>query len=269
MRPQLLTLDLDGTLLTESCQLPMGHALAVQAIRALGINVAIATGRGLMTAQLPWEQIGSIGPLICFNGAWIGHPHRGEILTRMLSETDVHDIMSGLTLRNGVVCCYPDALTWVMSHETRQTRTWRHLYQTPIIINPAIRSAWVGPSLKILYVDDPIEIHKTCKELTQQFHGRFEVVISQPDRLEILPYGITKGWGVQQLAQHLGIPQEAVWAVGDADNDREMIEWAGHGCVMGQASQTLKNIAQHVLPSIDARGLCALVPLLEQACLAN
>jgi 5-amino-6-(5-phospho-D-ribitylamino)uracil phosphatase len=265
MRPRLLALDLDGTLLTEDCQLPMGHALAVQRIRQLGIQVAIATGRGLMTALLPWQQIGGIGPLVCFNGGWVGHPTHGQMLARMLSETDVSSIMHALTPHDGVVCCYPDAMTWVMSHETRLTRTWRYLYQTPIHIQPDIRSAWNRPSLKVLYVDTPENILLACADLTAQFRGRFEVVISQPDRMEILPCGITKGWGVQQLATHLGIERDAVWAVGDADNDREMIRWVGHGCVMGQASDRLKRIAQHVLPSIDARGICALVPLLEAA----
>jgi hypothetical protein len=265
MPPRLLALDLDGTLLTEDCQLPMGHALAVRDIRQLGITVAIATGRGLMTALLPWQQIGGIGPLVCFNGGWIGHPTEGQMLTRMLSESDVHVIMSALAPRDGVVCCYPDALTWVMSHETRLTRTWRHLYQTPIHLQPDIRSAWVGPSIKILYVDTPEQILSTCAELSEKFRGRFEVVISQPDRMEILPHGITKGWGVQQLAHYLGINRQDVWAVGDADNDREMIRWAGHGCVMGQASDKLKGLAKHVLPSVEARGLCALVPLMEAA----
>ena len=269
MRPRLLALDLDGTLLTEDCQLPMGHALAIERIRQLDVTVAIATGRGLMTAYLPWQQIGSMGPLVCFNGGWIGHPTDGQIMAHMLSEQDVHSIMAALATRDGVLCCYPDAMTWVMSHETRLTRTWRYLYQTPIQIQPDIRSAWVGPSLKILYVDSPENIISTCAELSTIFRGRFEVVISQSDRLEVLPCGITKGWGVQQLAKHLGIKREAVWAVGDANNDREMILWAGHGCVMGQASDKLKALAQHVLPSIDARGLCALVPLLEAACAAH
>jgi Cof subfamily protein (haloacid dehalogenase superfamily) len=267
MRPRLLALDLDGTLLDEECQLPMGHAFAIKAIRRLGITVAIATGRGLMTARLPWEQIGGIGPLVCFNGGWIGHPQQGQILSRSLSEKNVHDIMAALAQRDGVACCYPDALTWVMSHETRLTRTWRHLYQVDIQIQADIRTAWSGNSLKVLYVDTPEQIQQTCLALSQHFRGRFEVVISQPDRLEVLPLGITKGWGVQQLAAHMGISREAVWAVGDADNDREMIRWAGNGCVMGQASDRLKNLAKYVLPSIQARGLCALLPLLEKACL--
>ena len=265
MRPRLLALDLDGTLLTEDCQLPMAHALAVNEIRRLGVQVAIATGRGLMTARLPWDQIGGRGPLVCFNGGWIGHPHDGTILTRALSEAEVHAIMTALVGRDGVVCCYPDAVTWVMSHETRLTRTWSRLYQVPIHLRADLRTTWSGHSLKILYVDTPEQILDTCAQLQQLFRGRFEVVISQPDRLEILPTGVTKGWGVQRLAAHLGIPQAAVWAVGDADNDREMLEWAGVGCVMGQASRRLKGIADVVLPSIDARGLAALVPLIERA----
>jgi Cof subfamily protein (haloacid dehalogenase superfamily) len=265
MRPRLLALDLDGTLLTEDCQLPMAHALAVKEIRQLGVHVAIATGRGLMTARLPWEQIGSRGPLVCFNGGWIGHPHDGTILSRTLSENDVHAIMAALDGRDGVVCCYPDELTWVMSHETRLTRTWSRLYQIPIHLRSDIRTTWRGDSIKILYADAPEQITETCAHLQSLFRGRFEVVISQPDRMEILPAGITKGWGVMRLAEHLKIPRESVWAAGDADNDREMIAWAGVGCVMGQASDRLKRIADVVLPSVDARGLCALVPMIERA----
>ena len=265
MRPRLLALDLDGTVLDEHCQLPMGHALAVRAIQRLGVPVVIATGRGLLTARLPYHQLGLDGPLVCFNGGWLGHPVHGTIAARMLNEHDVHALMDALKDHDGVVCCYPNAETWVMSHETRLTRTWRHLYQVPIEIRPDIRTAWRGDSLKMMYVDTPERVLATRDYLNDRFHGRFHVVISQPDRMEILPTGITKGWGVEQLAARLGIPREAVWAVGDADNDLEMIRWAGHGCAMGQASHQVKAAARHVLPSVDARGLCALVPLIERA----
>lgn len=265
MRPRLLALDLDGTLLDEECRLPMGHALAVQELRRLGVQVAIATGRGLMTAHLPWQQIGGLGPLVCFNGGWVGHPSDGVVVQKVLAEAEVHEVIAALADRDGVVCCYPDAVTWVMSHETRLTRTWSRLYQVPIRLMPDLRSAWRGHSLKVLYVDDPQRVSETCAALQQRFRGRYEVVISQPDRMEILPTGITKGWGVMRLAAHLGIAREAVWAVGDADNDLEMIRWAGHGCAMGQASLKVRTAARHVLPSIEARGLCALVPLIERA----
>ena len=52
-----------------------------------------------------------------------------------------------------------------------------------------------------------------------------------------------------------------VWAVGDADNDREMVAWAGHGCVMGHAPESLRRLAKHVLPGIREEGLSQLPAL--------
>lgn len=48
------------------------------------------------------------------------------------------------------------------------------------------------------------------------------------------------------LAEHLGIKQENVMALGDQANDIAMIEYAGMGVAMGNAITELKEIAQHV-----------------------
>jgi Cof subfamily protein (haloacid dehalogenase superfamily) len=269
MRPRLLALDLDGTVLTDDCQLPMGHVHAVRAIRRLGVEVVVATGRGLLTTRWVLKALGIEGPVVCFNGSWVGHPDRTPFATRHLVQDDVHAVIAALAEHDGVLCCYPDAETWVMSHETEQTRTWRHLYKVPIQIRADLRANWRGDSIKMMYVDTPARILATRDYLQEIFRSRFSVVISQPDRLEILPTAVTKGWGLIQLAGRLGIPREAVWAAGDADNDREMLRWAGHGCAMGQAADSLRAIARHVLPSVEARGLCALVPLIERAIAAS
>jgi hydroxymethylpyrimidine pyrophosphatase-like HAD family hydrolase len=49
----------------------------------------------------------------------------------------------------------------------------------------------------------------------------------------------TKGTGLAALAAHLGIDRSEVMAVGDNFNDREMLEWAGVGVVMGNAAPDL------------------------------
>jgi hypothetical protein len=266
MRPRLLALDLDGTLLTEDCQLPMGHVHAVQAIRHLGIDVVIATGRGLLTTRWVWRALGLQSPLVCFNGGWVGHPDLPvPIAKRSLSEDEVFEIMEALRHRDGVMCCYPDPETWVMNRDTEVTRTWRDLYRAPIQVRPDLHETWQGDSMKMMFAGTPDSVLATRNHLQERFATRFHIVISQPDRLEILPTAITKAWGLIQLAKYLGIPREAVWAAGDADNDREMLLWSGHGCAMGQAADSLRAACRHTLPSAQARGLCALVPLLERA----
>ncbi len=264
MRPRLLALDLDGTLLTADCELPMGHVHAVRAIRRLGVEVVIATGRGLLTTRWIWKALGLETPLVCFNGGWVGHPDHGPIASRILEQDEVLAVMEALKHREGVVCCYPDPETWLMNRESELTRPWRDLYRVPIQVREDLCETWTGTSLKMMYAGSPEMVLRTRAHLQETFRSRFHVVISQPDRLEILPNDITKGWGLVQLAAHLGIPRAAVWAAGDADNDREMLAWAGHGCAMGQASEAMRAAARHVLPSAEARGLCALVPLIER-----
>jgi len=266
MRPLLLALDLDGTLLTEDSALPAGHERAVETIAALGVQVVLATGRALLTTRWVWRRLRLSTPLVCFNGGWVGLPGQEPFAQAVLTETDVHELMAELRGLDGALCCYPSADTWLMDREIAITAHWRDLYQAPIAIRSDLWTAWRGPSLKLMFVADPALVATVVRRLQARFGNRFHVVASQADRLEILPGGVTKAWGLEHLATRLGVPRAQVWAVGDADNDREMIAWAGRGFAMGHAPHSLLRGARERLPGIHARGLCALVPLVERAC---
>jgi hydroxymethylpyrimidine pyrophosphatase-like HAD family hydrolase len=53
--------------------------------------------------------------------------------------------------------------------------------------------------------------------------------------VEIVPLGISKATGVEELARPLGIAAENVVAFGDMPNDVPMLDWAGLGVAMGNA----------------------------------
>ena len=61
--------------------------------------------------------------------------------------------------------------------------------------------------------------------------------------------------GVQYLAGLLGIDRKDIAAFGDADNDIDMIQFAGYGVVMGNATEHLKSIADYVTKSNDEDGV--------------
>ncbi len=263
----LVALDLDGTLLSYDSTLPAGHEHAIRALKQQGAEVVIATGRMVLTAQWVHQQLRLTSPLIAFNGGWVGHPDRPEVpplAVAALTEIEVRAIIDVLRAFPGATCGYPDARTWLMDCEIPATVGWREIYRIDIRIDDAPFRAWNGPSHKVMFVTEPLLVPEICLALKRIFGRRFQVVASQDDRIEILPGPVTKAWGLERLAAHLGIAREHVWAVGDADNDREMIAWAGHGCVMGQAHHSLKAIARHVLPGVQARGLCALPDLLAR-----
>ena len=261
----LLALDLDGTLLSDATTVPSGHQLAVAALRQLGVAVAIVTGRPTMMATWVHDLLRLDTPLVGYNGGWVGYPTMAPMAAKVLPEEDVRAAIALVQGLGGALCAYPEGREWIMDREILHTRAWREVYRLEIPVVPERFANWRGPSSKLMYVADPSLVPNLTRALKQRFAGRFEVVASQHDRIEILPRGISKAWGLSRLAAHLGIDQANVWAAGDADNDLEMVAWAGHGCAMGQAPESLKRVARHLLPSIEARGLCALVPMLERA----
>ncbi len=260
----LVALDLDGTLLTYESTLPEGHARAIRELHRAGHQVAIVTGRMVLTAEWVWRELRLTTPMVAFNGGWVGIPGKTPFAVAMLRGEQVREILAALTDFPGARTAYPDAHRWLMDIEIPRTHRWREIYRIDIEIGEKPFAHWEGPSHKVMFIGEPELIPVVAAELKRRFQGRYQVVVSQSDRLEVLPGHVTKEWGLRHLAHRLGIDRQQVWAVGDADNDIEMIRWAGHGCVMGQAEPQLKRLARHQLPAVQARGLCALPGLMER-----
>ena len=70
----------------------------------------------------------------------------------------------------------------------------------------------------------------------------------------IAPQGIDKAHGLQRVVDELGLSKADVLALGDGNNDIEMLEWAGRGVAMGDAPATVKAAADHVTGCFDDGG---------------
>ena len=264
--PRLIACDLDGTLLTNGNCIPQPHIGAVATLEAMGIVVVIVTGRPMLSTLGIQRSLGLQAPLVCFNGVWVGHPGAPPLHQDMLSPEEVRSALEPLVARGrGSINLYPGPERWLMDRLCPTTANWPQLYGVPITVDVGILDHWHEPSCKILYADEPAEISALCPQLQSHFGARFHVVISQEDRLEITRPQATKDRGLAVLCQHLGIAQAETWAVGDSDNDIEMLRWAGVGLAMGQASDRVKAAAGQVLPSIDEAGLRVLPDLVRQA----
>ncbi len=77
-------------------------------------------------------------------------------------------------------------------------------------------------------------------------------IIEHATYYEMVPLGCSKSSGIRRVIEHLDLPQENVLAFGDSPNDRDMIEFAGYGVVMGDGDPSVKAIADFVtLPLAD------------------
>ena len=67
------------------------------------------------------------------------------------------------------------------------------------------------------------------------------------------------GWnkfvGLQELLRHAALPAEAVMAVGDGANDFELVGGVGVGVAMGNAVDSVKQVAKVIVASNDEGGI--------------
>ena len=90
-----------------------------------------------------------------------------------------------------------------------------------------------------------------AEELCQRFSG----VRSQPVIYEAMPLGTTKATALSRLADILKIDSSEIMAMGDANNDIEMLQFAGLGIAMGNASDYVKSLADAVTASNEEDGV--------------
>ena len=76
--------------------------------------------------------------------------------------------------------------------------------------------------------------------------GLVSVSQSLKDNLEVMNKGINKGNAIRILCKLYGIDKDDVIAIGDNENDISMIEYAGMGIAMGNASESLKERADYI-----------------------
>ncbi|MGL4739152.1 MAG: sugar-phosphatase, partial [Cellulosilyticaceae bacterium] len=112
---------------------------------------------------------------------------------------------------------------------------------------------------KIMMVDEPEILERVIPQLPEEVYEKYTVVRSAPFFLEFLNKRVNKGAGVQALAERLGLDASEIICVGDAGNDRHMIEYAGLGVAMGNAFEEIKEIANFVTKSNNDDGVAYVI----------
>lgn len=92
-------------------------------------------------------------------------------------------------------------------------------------------------------------VDKITEEFNQAFHGQLVAVTSGYGSVDILPQGIHKAWGLEQVLTSLDIEPEQVMAFGDSDNDIELLNYVGYSYAMENATDKVKAVAKYLAPS--------------------
>ena len=123
--------------------------------------------------------------------------------------------------------------------------------------------AWLDePPTKLVCVGDPDELDGLEARMKAHFGGRLYITKSLPFFLEFAAAGVTKGSGLDFLAEHLGFSREQTVAFGDGENDLELVEWAAYGIAVENAHDRVKAVADWVCPPAAEEGVAQVLEAL-------
>lgn len=251
---QLLALDLDGTLTDDMHTIPPRTQAAIKAATEQGVLVSIATGREFATTQKFVDILGLDTPTICFQGALIyAHKTNQTIARNGLSLLQGYQLIDQARARNLALNLYFNGHAHTESTSDRNRTFYRDIGAKLTEVDD-LKIAMNEPPIKGLVVHTVEEGEQLVANLQAALGNDLSVFRSHHMLTEITSPSVSKGKALATLAGYFNIPQNQVMAVGDQDNDVEMIAWAGLGIAMGNASPNAKAAAQYIAPPVSQEG---------------
>ena len=270
---RLLATDIDGTLLNPQFQISEGDLAALRRAHAAGIEIVLVTGRRHTFALPIAKQLGFDLWLISSNGA---------VTRSLVGETFHRDMMPAETCRRLCWAMQEFRGNTVLTFDTEtkgaivlerlddlgvSIRRWLEKNMEYIEFVIPIEKALVKDPVQAMFCGTMARMSEALSTLDAAgMNGATTVLRTEyPARdlsmIDVLNTGCSKGHELERWALHRGFKREEVMAVGDNHNDVEMLEFAGHPVIMGNACAELRGRGWTVTRGNDDCGVAAAVEL--------
>jgi len=268
---KLICIDMDGTLLTSKRKISQATKDVLKSAHNMGVHIVITTGRIYCNASYYSELIGVTSPVIAANGAIIKEKDKEEPIYKCVIPEEFN--LKILELCNKYKLC-PNfqtskdifggntLISFLLYYIVYKTKSKRHKVRIHGINSREkwnkIFSNYKQEIIKCeIYHRDRAKISKIKEDL--QSLNELQVVSVGPYGLDITSKNVSKGTAIKVLADYYKIKREEIIAIGDNDNDIEMIKYAGLGVAMGNSKTSIKNIADYVTATNDEEGVAQVV----------
>ena len=270
---KLVALDLDGTLFDNSSRISKRNLTAIRSITDKGIHVVISTGRPF--EGIPFDQIKGTGInyAITANGSGIYEISTGKCLyENAMDEELVTPILNFLLTRD----IHMDAFIGGKGYTPVQcVETAQKLTVPSSIKNYIITTRTRLDNILQFIHENQLKVQKMTLNFYPAADGTLidretvrKYLVSNPsittvcggyNNLEFTRADANKGVGLRKLAEILGVNPDATMAIGDTENDLAIIEAAGIGVAMGNATDAVKARADYVTTTNTKDGVAAAI----------
>lgn len=259
---QLIVVDLDGTLLNSQHALSERTKKTLKAAMEHGVKVVLATGKTRGSAKDIIAELGLTTPGIYVQGLVVYNGDGTIRHQKTLDKSLIRKVITFAEERGFSIMAYAgdDILVRSINDDIGVVLAYNETH--PKEVGPLQNHIDSTPINKIIAIKkgEVRKVNALRWQLSMQVEGVGRVLqAGVPDMLEVLPIGISKASALKTLLKEMDLRPENVLAIGDGENDIEMIRFAGIGVAMGNADAAVKEVADYVLGTNDEDGVAEAV----------
>ncbi|MCM3653303.1 HAD family hydrolase [Metabacillus litoralis] len=262
LTPKAIFLDMDGTILNHQNKVSIRTKEIIDDLRNEGIFVFIATGRAV-------EEIAGLVPegfqvdgVITSNGM-AGYVGNKEVFKHSLELELVETIIEKARENKVYYELFPYGTSRVVLNQDKQ-------YVENEVRDPKPDGVEMNEWLsrkdamkeKITWIDNiegngfsKFYFFARTKEHINRWKNELEKLKQEKDfttstssdiNVEVMVANVNKATGIKQMLKHFNLSEEETLAIGDSNNDIQMLQFVSHAVAMKNASDHIKDIADDI-----------------------
>lgn len=255
----LLATDLDGTLLRNDKSVSEENKRAIEYFKSEGGRFTFITGRTPIAVASLCELLHPNAPIGCMNGAGIYDYGKNELLWHINIPDSVLEIVEAIEKE------FPNTGIEVVTERKiifckKNYFTDKHAKDEALPIFDGDYHDVNEGMIKILFADSPEVLDSLSKAVLAHPRAReFAPIRSDSIYYELLPLGISKATVIKKIPELLGGAITKTIAVGDNDNDAEMLKAADIGFAVSNASVAAKQCADFITVSNEEHAIAKII----------
>lgn len=255
----LIATDLDGTLVRNDKSLSEENKRAIEYFKSEGGMFTFITGRTPVAVQGLCELLHPNAPIGCMNGAGIYDYDNDKLLWSITLPDSVKEIVEDIDK------AFPETGIEIVTEKNiifhkQNDFTAKHIRDENLPVTLGNYKDVSEPIIKILFADSSENLDKLSRAvLSHPRISEFAPIRSDHIYYELLPLGISKATVIRKLPELLGEKLKKIIAVGDNDNDAEMLKAADVGYAVSNASAAAKAAADIVTVSNEEHAIAKII----------
>lgn len=256
---RLIALDLDGTVLTSDISILPSTVEAVAYARSKGVKVIVCTGRIVGEAAVFSKEIGASSLLISAGGAAISDVRNSRNVAEWSMPWEIGaKVVDAVQNRPVTVMIYVGDRLYLNPYSDEilsATKRTEGFWSSKVVLEDIASTIRKHkfPVSKVFARGDVNVLAEALGEINQL--PGIHITRSAENNFEIMPAGINKGRALRQLARVMGIGMDQIIAIGDSDNDTDMLKIVGMPVVMGNGDDAVKKLAKYITDTNDNDGV--------------